>query len=169
MWLIRFACSLCAALHTTFTAALPISLTTSDGQLDLVKMTSISSVSYPLSLTELRLTFRNPKDKVIEGRFQVVLPSGASVARFAMAIGNEWREGEVVERKFARKVYENFLLKKQDPALLELSAGNLFSARIFPVCNKNTFAFARSTLMPSVFSCASLYFLVSFAFFSFLT
>ena len=167
---IRFASLFAVLLHTTFTAAMmPISLTTSDGQLELVKMTSISSVSYPLSLTELCLTFRNPKDKVIEGRFQVVLPSGASVARFAMAIGNEWREGEVVERKFARRVYENFLLKKQDPALLELSAGNLFSARIFPVCNKNTFAFARSTLMPSVFSCASLYLLDSFAFFSFLT
>ena len=109
---IRFASIFAALLHTTFTAALPISLKTSDGQLEMVKMTSISSVSYPLSLTELRLTFRNPKDKVIEGRFQVVLPSGASVARFAMAIGNEWREGEVVERKFARKVYENFLLKK---------------------------------------------------------
>ena len=90
---IRFASLFAVLLHATFTAALPISLTTSDGQLDLVKMTSISSVSYPLSLTELRLTFRNPKDKVIEGRFQVVLPSGASVARFAMAIGNEWREG----------------------------------------------------------------------------
>ena len=119
-------------LHTV-AAASPISLTTIDGQLDLVKMTSISAVSYPLSLTELRLTFKNPKNKVIEGRFEVVLPTGASVARFAMQIGNEWREGEVIERKFARKVYENFLLQKQDPALLEIAAGNLFSARIFPV------------------------------------
>ena len=136
-------------LHiVTVDAVSPISLTTTDGQLDLVKMASVSAVSYPLSLTELRLTFKNPKNKVIEGRFEVVLPIGASVARFAMQIGNEWREGEVVERKFARKVYENFLLKKQDPALLELAAGNLFSARIFPVCTTShvLLTFARTLL-----------------------
>ena len=44
-----------------------------------------------------------------------------------------WQEAEVVERQAARQIYEDFLHRKQDPALLEKKAGNEFRARIFPI------------------------------------
>jgi hypothetical protein len=87
----------------------------------------------PLAFTELHLTFENPRDQVIEGRFRIALPPGAALSRFAMKTGDAWQEGEVVERQRARQVYEDFLHRKQDPALLEQEAGNEFSARIFPI------------------------------------
>lgn len=39
----------------------------------------------------------------------------------------------MVERQQARRAYEDFLHRKQDPALLENAAGNEFRARIFPI------------------------------------
>ncbi|MCA9714561.1 MAG: AgmX/PglI C-terminal domain-containing protein, partial [Myxococcales bacterium] len=51
----------------------------------------------------------------------------------AMRIGDRWQEGEVVERQAARRAYEDFLHRRQDPALLENKAGNQFSARVFPI------------------------------------
>ena len=42
-------------------------------------------------------------------------------------------EAEVVEKQRARQVYEDFLHRKQDPALLEKAEGNQFSARVFPI------------------------------------
>jgi tetratricopeptide (TPR) repeat protein len=39
----------------------------------------------------------------------------------------------VVEKQAARRAYEDFLHRKQDPALLEQAAGNEFSARVFPI------------------------------------
>src|SRR6185503_3439081 len=44
-----------------------------------------------------------------------------------------WQEGEVVERQRARQAYEDFLHRRQDPALLEQEAANEFSARVFPI------------------------------------
>ncbi len=112
----------------------PISLTASDGSgLRLVELTGRAVVEEPLAFTELHLWFENPEDRTTEANFAITLPEGAALSRFAMRIGDEWQEGEVVEKQHARRTYEDFLHKKQDPALLEQAAGNEFSARVFPI------------------------------------
>ena len=112
----------------------PISLTASDGTgLKLVSLQVRAQMQAPLAFTELRMRFMNPEPRVREGRFAITLPPNASVSRFAMKIGGRWMEGEVVERQRARRVYEDFLHRRQDPALLEQASANLFSARVFPI------------------------------------
>jgi tetratricopeptide (TPR) repeat protein len=114
--------------------AAPMSLTASDGTgLALVALEANGVLEPPLAFTELHLTFENPADRRIEGRFRIALPPGAALSRFAMKIGDSWQEGEVVERQRARQAYEDFLHRRQDPALLEQEAGNEFSARVFPI------------------------------------
>ncbi len=112
----------------------PMSLTASDGSgLHLTALTARSVIEGPLSFTEMHLVFDNPEDRVIEGNFSITLPEGASLGRFAMKLGDVWQDGEVVEKKAAREAYEDFLHRKQDPALLEQAAGKEFSARVFPI------------------------------------
>jgi len=112
----------------------PVSLTASDGTgLKLVSLRARAVVEEPLAFTELQLVFENPTDRQIEGRFELEMPPDAAISRFAMMIGGHWQEGEVVERRAAQRAYEDFLHRKQDPALLENSAGNAFSARVFPI------------------------------------
>ncbi len=114
--------------------AAPLSLTASDGSgLELVSLSARAVVEDPLAFTELHLVFRNPENRTREGRFRITLPSGATVSRFAMRVGDRWQEGEVVEQQAARIAYEDFLHRRQDPALLETEAGNEFSARVFPI------------------------------------
>jgi hypothetical protein len=124
-------------LLTHFGAGLveaPVSLTTSDGNgLKLVSLSADAVCGGPLCFTELRLAFENPEDRVIEGQFQIALPPGASVSRFAMKIDGRWQEAEVIEKQAARRAYEDFLHRRQDPALLEQAAGNQFQARVFPI------------------------------------
>jgi tetratricopeptide (TPR) repeat protein len=112
----------------------PLALTASDGAgLELVSLSARAVIEDPLAFTELHLVFRNPEQRVREGRFRITLPDGATVSRFAMLIGSTWQEGEVVELQAARRAYEDFLHRRQDPALLETEAGNEFSARVFPI------------------------------------
>ena len=112
----------------------PIALTSPDGTaLALRALTVRSVVQEPLAYTELDLVFENAEDRTIEGRFEITLPPGAAISRFAMEIDGQWQEGEVVEKQFARRVYEDFLHRRSDPALLEKKAGNQFSARVFPI------------------------------------
>jgi hypothetical protein len=118
----------------TSTPRAPLSLTASDGTgLKLVSLTARGVVEGPLAFTELHLIFENPEDRQIEGRFEIEMPPHAAISRFAMKIHGAWQEGEVVERQAARAAYEDFLHRKQDPALLENNAGNAFSARVFPI------------------------------------
>ncbi|MCB9679483.1 MAG: hypothetical protein H6737_30540 [Alphaproteobacteria bacterium] len=112
----------------------PLSLTAADGTgLRLAEMHVDAVVEEPLAYTQLHLVFENPEDRRIEGRFEITLPTGAAVSRFAMKLGDNWQEGEVVELQAARRAYEDFLHRRTDPALLEYDAGNEFRARVFPI------------------------------------
>jgi len=117
----------------------PLELTASDGTgLRLTRLQARAVLQGPLAFTELHLAFENPLDRTLEGTFRIALPVRASLTRFAMKIGESWQEGEIVEKQAARRAYEDFLHRKQDPALLENSAGNEFSARVFPIAARAT-------------------------------
>jgi len=112
----------------------PVSLTASDGTgLGLVSLRARAVLDDPFALTELELEFENPRSEIIEGRFELLLPPGARVTRFALQVEGKWREAEVVERLAARQVYEVALYAGLDPALLERDTGNRFGARVFPI------------------------------------
>jgi hypothetical protein len=115
-------------------AGAPMSLTSAEGVgLSMTALEASAVVEDPLAFTELRLVFKNPEPRTIEGRFEIALPPGATVSRFAMRNADGWQEGEVVELQAARVAYEDFLHRRSDPALLEKAAGNRFQARVFPI------------------------------------
>ena len=119
---------------TLASTEIPIRLTSSDGTgLRLQSLRANAVVEDPLALTEMHLTFQNPESRILEGTFRITLPQGVSLSRFAMKVNGVWQEGEVVEKQAARRAYEDFLHRKQDPALMEQGAGNEFSARVFPI------------------------------------
>jgi hypothetical protein len=112
----------------------PFSLTATDGSgLVMTRIEARAVFQGPLAFTELHLHFHNPENRVREGRFQITLPPDAAVSRFAMQHDQQWMEAEVVEKQLARRAYEDFLHRKQDPALLEKADGNQFTARVFPI------------------------------------
>ncbi|MEI6233428.1 MAG: VIT domain-containing protein [Planctomycetota bacterium] len=112
----------------------PITLTNPDGQaLTLVKYDLRAAVHGALSLVEMEMTFRNPENRQMEGRFVYTLPPAATISRFAKEVNGKLMEGEVVERMRAQSIYTEILHTMRDPALLESDQGNRFSARVFPV------------------------------------
>jgi len=112
----------------------PVSLVPTDGsELALNKLAADVSIEGPIAHTELRFAFHNAEQRTREGRFAITLPPSAAVTRFAMKIDGEWREARVVAREQGRQVYERFLHRNVDPALLEQDLGNQFSARVFPI------------------------------------
>ncbi|NVB83004.1 MAG: hypothetical protein HOV81_31790 [Kofleriaceae bacterium] len=112
----------------------PWTLTASDGSGLLLSRVDAKAVfEGPLAFTELHLYFFNPENRTREGTFQITLPQGAAVSRFAMETNGQWMEAEVVEKQLARRAYDDFLHRRQDPALLEKAAGNQFTAKVFPI------------------------------------
>src|SRR3954465_6638408 len=112
----------------------PYSLTASAGSgLAVTRVEAKAVFEGPLAYTELHLWFHNPENRRREGTFQIALPNHAAVSRFAMENEGEWMEAEVVEKQLARRAYDDFLHRRQDPALLEKADGNQFTAKVFPI------------------------------------
>ena len=86
-----------------------------------------------LVTTRVDQVFRNPNPYDIEGRYVFPVPAGAAVASFAM-----WVDGQVLEARLlgadeARDIYEDYVRRAIDPALLEYVGRDALSARIFPI------------------------------------
>ncbi len=86
-----------------------------------------------IARTVVEESFVNHTDATLEGQFYFPLPQEASISGFAMWIGNELVEADIVEKERAREIYEEIVREKRDPALLEWTGGNVFKARVFPI------------------------------------
>ncbi|MBI4601245.1 MAG: hypothetical protein HY721_04710 [Planctomycetes bacterium] len=86
-----------------------------------------------ISRTQVEESFQNHTDSVLEGVFYFPLPQDASISGFAMWIGDELVEADVVEKERARAIYETILAERRDPGLLEWTGGNVFKARVYPI------------------------------------
>src|SRR4030042_17600 len=77
--------------------------------------------------------FVNTYHRDIEGTFIFPLPEGAAISEFARFVGDQKGEGEVLDSREARSIYEDIVRRLRDPALLEYIGRNTFRARIFPI------------------------------------
>ena len=83
--------------------------------------------------TSIDQVFVNHFGRDIEGTYIFPVPDGASVSDFAMFVGNERIKGEILDRREARRVYEDIVRRLRDPGLLEYVGRNLFRARVYPI------------------------------------
>ncbi len=90
-----------------------------------------------IAITTMDMTFFNETDRILEGELLFPLAEGNTVSRFAMELNGTMREGAVVEKAKGRRVFESIVRRNVDPALLEMSKGNIFRARVYPITPKN--------------------------------
>jgi Ca-activated chloride channel family protein len=83
--------------------------------------------------TSIDQVFINNHSRDIEGTYIFPLPEDASITEFAMYVGGEKVEGEILDKDQARRIYEDIVRRLKDPALLEYIGRNMFRARIYPI------------------------------------
>jgi tetratricopeptide (TPR) repeat protein len=91
-----------------------------------------------IAVTTLDMTYYNPNSRMMEGEFNFPLGDGQSVSRFALDINGTMREAVVVEKEKGRKTFEAIVRRGVDPGLLEMTAGNNFRMRVYPLPAKGT-------------------------------
>ncbi len=82
---------------------------------------------------EVEQVFYNPHSTQTEGTYLFPLPMGAVVSSFRMTVGSEPVEGKLLGVAEARRIYESYVRRNVDPALLEYVGRNAFQARVFPI------------------------------------
>jgi len=83
--------------------------------------------------TKVDQVFHNETPREEEGTYIFPLPKGAAINKFSMFIGEIEQQGKILDRDEARRLYENIVRQRRDPALLEYIDRNTFRARVFPI------------------------------------
>jgi len=78
-------------------------------------------------------TFHNPHARVLEGVYRFAIPPDAALQRLAMYVDGKLTESAVVERMRARRIYEELVYRRVDPALLEWAGAGRLSLRVYPL------------------------------------
>ncbi len=79
------------------------------------------------------LTIANPHPTDQEVRFLFPIPRDAQVSSFALWEGGKKLEGKLLPADEARKIYQDIVRRRKDPALLEFVGRGAFQTGVFPV------------------------------------
>lgn len=85
------------------------------------------------ALTRVELLFFNPNSRVLEGELQFPLLAGQHIVGMAMDMGGHLREAVPVEKARGQEIFEEVTRQRIDPALLEVTQGNNFKLRVYPL------------------------------------
>ena len=86
-----------------------------------------------VATTHVDQVFVNEGRHEVEGTYIFPLPEEATISEFSMWVDGERLEGQVLERDEARRIYEDIVRRRQDPALLEYVGRDAFQASIYPI------------------------------------
>jgi len=78
-------------------------------------------------------TFHNPQNRTLEGVYKFAIPPDAALQRLAMYVDGKLTESAVVERMRARRIYEELVYRRIDPALLEYAGTGRLNLRVYPL------------------------------------
>lgn len=78
-------------------------------------------------------TFHNPGSTVIEAEYLFPLPDEAAVGDLTLMVDGKELPGRVLPKADARRIYEEIVRTRRDPALLEYMGRGLFRASVFPI------------------------------------
>jgi Ca-activated chloride channel family protein len=86
-----------------------------------------------VAYVEVEEIFRNITGVMMEGDYLYPIPQNAVFTDFSLFIGEEELRGEVLPADEARRIYEEIVRRKKDPALIELVGQGLLRSRVFPI------------------------------------
>jgi Ca-activated chloride channel family protein len=77
--------------------------------------------------------FINNYHRDLEGTYIFPISQDASISKFSMFVGGEEIKGKILDKNEARRIYEDIVRRKRDPALLEYFKDGMFKASVYPI------------------------------------
>ena len=78
-------------------------------------------------------TFHNPGSFVLEAEYFFPLPDEGAIQNFVLMVDGKELPGRLLPRDEARRIYEEVVRTKRDPALMEYMGHGLFRTSVFPI------------------------------------
>jgi Flp pilus assembly protein TadD len=97
-----------------------------------------AEIAGSVALTRVEMVFFNPNSRVLEGELQFPLLDGQSIVGFALDVDGKLREAVPVEKARGQAVFEDITRVRVDPGLLQVTQGNNFKLRVYPLMPQKT-------------------------------
>ena len=91
-----------------------------------------------IAFTFIAMVFENKSSQILEGELNFPLSQNQYVTGYALDINGKMREGVVVEKEKARVAFEDKVRQNIDPGLVEMTLGNNFKTRVYPLPAKGS-------------------------------
>ena len=85
------------------------------------------------AITTINIELFNPNNKILDGEYTFSLNAGQVITGFALDINGNMRDGVIVDKQQGRMAYENTIRRRIDPGLLEMTTGNNYRIRVYPM------------------------------------
>jgi Ca-activated chloride channel homolog len=92
-----------------------------------------AKVTDQIAQVQVSQTFVNNGSTQIQAQFCFPLPYDGAIDRMTYMVDGKEYEAKLLEKKKAREIYENYVRKCQDPALLEWVGTGMFQTSVFPI------------------------------------
>src|SRR5437763_1677308 len=78
-------------------------------------------------------TFHNPGSFQLESEYLFPLPEDGAIQNFVLLVDGKELPGRLLSKDEARRIYEEIVRTKRDPALLEYMGRGLYRTSVFPI------------------------------------
>jgi len=90
-------------------------------------------ITNQVARTTVDQVFVNHHHRDIEGTYIFPMSAQAAISNFSMFVGNEELSGKILDKTEARRIYEEIVRRRKDPALLEYFGDGMFQASVYPI------------------------------------
>lgn len=104
------------------------------GQVYQVKQLNVeASLSQGIAKVGVTQTFANTSSTPMEACFIFPLPYDGAVEQMTFMVDGKEHEARLLDAKEARRIYESYIRRNQDPALVEWMGTGMFKTSVFPL------------------------------------
>ena len=100
---------------------------------DIAKLEIDTSIRGQVAEVQVAQTFKNCTSRVMQVKFVFPLPYDGAIDQMTFMVDGEELEGRLLEADKARDIYQSYVRRSQDPALVQWIGTGMFQTQVFPV------------------------------------
>ena len=100
---------------------------------DIAKLEIDASIRNQVAEVQVAQTFRNRSNRTLQVKFVFPLPYDGAIDQMTFMVDGQELEGRLLEADQAREIYQSYVRRNQDPALVQWIGTGMFQTQVFPV------------------------------------
>ncbi len=100
---------------------------------DIAKLEIDASIRNQVAEVQVAQTFRNRSSRTLQVKFVFPLPYDGAIDQMTFMVDGQELEGRLLEADKAREIYQSYVRRNQDPALVQWIGTGMFQTQVFPV------------------------------------